>query len=223
MGRNSRLFARSVLSPDSQRADPRARFAESLRPRPEIFPFCGDYRRRLGAMTTAPRGVQSTTAMTCDSWLHQFPVRQRVAYGQKQIVLRFVTGLSPGRSIDVRPAHKWERHPPDSPPVAAVLRPPVPRAVLRLVCRPIPKARRPALIGSSARRAPTISSSGRGNGSRRMNLRQPCARGTRAGARSLRRPLSMLHPGPDFIRHKVLAVRAANTRGLGVVEGALPA
>jgi hypothetical protein len=48
----------------------------------------------------------------------------------------------------VLPAH--------SPPVAAVRRPPVPRAVLRQTCRPCPKVQRPGLIRSSARRAPSI-------------------------------------------------------------------
>ena len=40
-----------------------------------------------------------------------------------------------------------------SPPVVVVLRPPVPRAVLRQTCRPGPKVQRPALIRSSASRA----------------------------------------------------------------------
>src|ERR1700722_4179312 len=48
----------------------------------------------------------------------------------------------------VPPAH--------SPPVAAVLRPPVPRAVLRQTCRTCPKVQRPALIRRGARRAPSI-------------------------------------------------------------------
>jgi hypothetical protein len=56
MGRKSPLFAHSLLSPDSQLANPGAPIAESLQPRPRKFPFCGDYRRRLGAITTAARG-----------------------------------------------------------------------------------------------------------------------------------------------------------------------
>jgi hypothetical protein len=47
-----------------------------------------------------------------------------------------------------RPAH--------SQPVAAVPRRPVLRAVLRQTCRPCPKVQRPVVIGSSARRAPSI-------------------------------------------------------------------
>ena len=47
MGRKSRLFAHSISSPDSQFADLEVEIAESLRPCPRIFPFCGDYRRRL--------------------------------------------------------------------------------------------------------------------------------------------------------------------------------
>ena len=47
MGRKSRLFAYSISSPDSQFADLGVEIAESLRPCPRIFPFCGDYRRRL--------------------------------------------------------------------------------------------------------------------------------------------------------------------------------
>ena len=47
MGRKSRLFAHSISSPDSRLADLEAEIAESLRPCPQIFPFWGDYRRRL--------------------------------------------------------------------------------------------------------------------------------------------------------------------------------
>jgi hypothetical protein len=46
MGRKSRLFACSISSPDPEFADVEVEFAESLRPCPRIFPFCGDYRRR---------------------------------------------------------------------------------------------------------------------------------------------------------------------------------
>jgi len=55
MGRKSRLFPHSVLSPGSQLANLGAPNAESLRLRPRIFPFCGDCRRRLSAITTAAR------------------------------------------------------------------------------------------------------------------------------------------------------------------------
>ena len=48
----------------------------------------------------------------------------------------------------VLPAH--------SAPVAAVGRPPVPRAVLRQTCRPCPRVQRLAQIRSSARRAPSV-------------------------------------------------------------------
>ena len=55
MGRKSRLLAHLISSPDSQFADLGAQTAESLQPCPQTFPFCGDYRRRLGAITTAAR------------------------------------------------------------------------------------------------------------------------------------------------------------------------
>jgi hypothetical protein len=47
MGRKSRLFTHSTSSPDSRFADLEVEIAESLRPCPRLFPFCGDYRRRL--------------------------------------------------------------------------------------------------------------------------------------------------------------------------------
>src|SRR5882757_4569186 len=47
MGRKSGLFAHWISSPDSHCADLEVEIAESLRPCPRIFPFCGDYRRRL--------------------------------------------------------------------------------------------------------------------------------------------------------------------------------
>ena len=46
MGRKSRLFAHSLWSPDSRFAELEGEMAESLRPFTQIFPFCGDYRRR---------------------------------------------------------------------------------------------------------------------------------------------------------------------------------
>jgi hypothetical protein len=47
MGRKSRLFAYSISSPDTRFARQEVEIAESLRPCPRIFPFCGDSRRRL--------------------------------------------------------------------------------------------------------------------------------------------------------------------------------
>src|SRR5450631_1696797 len=47
MGRKSRLLAHSLPSLDSRVAGLEVEITESLRPRPRIFPFCGDYRRRL--------------------------------------------------------------------------------------------------------------------------------------------------------------------------------
>jgi hypothetical protein len=56
MGRKSRLFAYSISSPDSQFADLEVEIAESLRPCPRIFPFCGDYWRRLVRSRLPPDG-----------------------------------------------------------------------------------------------------------------------------------------------------------------------
>jgi hypothetical protein len=53
-GRKSRLFLHSVLSPGSQLVNLGGPNAESLRLRPQIFPFCGDCRRRLSAITKPP-------------------------------------------------------------------------------------------------------------------------------------------------------------------------
>jgi hypothetical protein len=44
--RKSRLFAHSLLSLHSGCTKSVGEIAKSLRPRPRIFPFCGDYRRR---------------------------------------------------------------------------------------------------------------------------------------------------------------------------------
>ena len=46
IGPKSGLFARSPSSLNSRFGEPEGEFAESLRPYPQIFPFCGDYRRR---------------------------------------------------------------------------------------------------------------------------------------------------------------------------------
>ena len=56
MGRKSGLFAHSLSSPDSCFADLEAEVAKSLRPSPQIFPFCGDYRRRLVRSRLPPEG-----------------------------------------------------------------------------------------------------------------------------------------------------------------------
>jgi len=46
MGRKSRLFAHLNLSPELRFAELKEEIGKSLRPHPQIFPFCGDYRRR---------------------------------------------------------------------------------------------------------------------------------------------------------------------------------
>src|SRR5258708_17679438 len=56
MGRKSRLFAHTISSPDSGFAGLEVEIAESLRPCPQIFPFCGDYRRRLVRSRLPPEG-----------------------------------------------------------------------------------------------------------------------------------------------------------------------
>jgi hypothetical protein len=56
IGRKCRLFARSTSSPDSQFGYRRVPIDESLQPQSRIFPFCRDYRRRPGSITTAARG-----------------------------------------------------------------------------------------------------------------------------------------------------------------------
>jgi hypothetical protein len=58
MGRKSRLFALSLWSPDSRFAEHEAQIAESLRPFRQIFPFWGDYRRRLVRSRLPPRFVR---------------------------------------------------------------------------------------------------------------------------------------------------------------------
>ena len=47
MGRKSRLFAHSLPSLDARFPVVDVVIAESLRPCPRLFPFCGDYRQRL--------------------------------------------------------------------------------------------------------------------------------------------------------------------------------
>ena len=47
MGRKCGLFAYSTSSPGSGFAELEVKSPERLRPCPRIFPFCGDYRRRL--------------------------------------------------------------------------------------------------------------------------------------------------------------------------------
>ena len=53
MGRKWPLFACSISSPDSQTDDLGVPNPESLRSLSRKFPFCGDYRQRLGAIKTA--------------------------------------------------------------------------------------------------------------------------------------------------------------------------
>jgi hypothetical protein len=56
MGRKCRLFASLTLSPGSQLVELKVEIAESLRPCPRIFPFCGDYRRRQFSSRLPPEG-----------------------------------------------------------------------------------------------------------------------------------------------------------------------
>jgi len=62
MGRKSWLFAHSLSSLDSRFAELEVEIAESLRPCPRIFPFCGDYRRRLAWSRLPPEGTSVETA-----------------------------------------------------------------------------------------------------------------------------------------------------------------
>lgn len=61
MGRKSRLFAHSNSSLDS-RAALEVIFADSLRPCSRIFPFCGDYGRRLVRSPLPPEGSSRDAA-----------------------------------------------------------------------------------------------------------------------------------------------------------------
>jgi hypothetical protein len=61
MARKSWLFAHSVSSPDSWCAKVEVQTAESLRPFPQISPFCGDYRRRLVRSALPPERPIRTT------------------------------------------------------------------------------------------------------------------------------------------------------------------
>jgi hypothetical protein len=58
MGRKSRVFSDPITSLDSHFSDRGLEIAESLWPPPRIFPFCRDYRQRLGLITTAARSTQ---------------------------------------------------------------------------------------------------------------------------------------------------------------------
>jgi hypothetical protein len=49
-------FREFILSPDSRFADPEVEITESLRPCPQIFPFCGDHRRRPVGSQLPPEG-----------------------------------------------------------------------------------------------------------------------------------------------------------------------
>jgi hypothetical protein len=57
MGRKSRLFAHSLPSLGSRFPELEVKIPESLRPRPRIFPFCGDYRRRLVRSRLPPEPI----------------------------------------------------------------------------------------------------------------------------------------------------------------------
>jgi hypothetical protein len=72
MGRKSRLLTYSLSSLDFRFAELEVEIAESLLPCPRIFPFCGDYRRRLvrsglppdegSSGLTVPEAVAATTS-----------------------------------------------------------------------------------------------------------------------------------------------------------------
>jgi hypothetical protein len=68
MGRKCRLFVPLTSSLDSQIFNCRAQNGESLRPHPQIFPFCRDCRRRPGSITTAARG-RVVLAGVSNRWL----------------------------------------------------------------------------------------------------------------------------------------------------------
>ncbi len=87
MGRKSRLFAHSVLSPASQLANPGPAIAESLQPRPRKFPFWRDDRRRLGAITTAARprhsiSTRSPALIALESGIPKLDCRMRDGIAQ---------------------------------------------------------------------------------------------------------------------------------------------
>ena len=52
-------FAHSISSPDSRFAGLPMEFAESLRSCRRVFPFCGDYRRRLARSRLPPEGTSA--------------------------------------------------------------------------------------------------------------------------------------------------------------------
>ena len=64
IGRKSWLFANSPLSPDSRSCEVEGEITESLRPNPQKFPFCGDYRRRLVRSALPPEGGSPNSATT---------------------------------------------------------------------------------------------------------------------------------------------------------------
>jgi hypothetical protein len=66
--RKYRIFARAVLSPDSQFADLGAPIAKNLRPPPPIFPFCGDFSRRPSLIFTGWAGHSHSRPNLCRKW-----------------------------------------------------------------------------------------------------------------------------------------------------------
>jgi hypothetical protein len=64
MGRKCRLFVRSTSSLHSQTSNCRAQNGASLRPYPQIFPFCRDCRRRPGSITPAARAAESNRSVS---------------------------------------------------------------------------------------------------------------------------------------------------------------
>jgi hypothetical protein len=108
LGRKCGLFPRSTLSPDSQIGNRRAPIGESLRPSTRIFPFCRDYWRRPGSITTAARCLQCDLTNHCPSpriwncngaqlseslglefepWCAHHPVSE---FGPSPVILQFV-------------------------------------------------------------------------------------------------------------------------------------
>ncbi|SIN88628.1 hypothetical protein SAMN05443247_00462 [Bradyrhizobium erythrophlei] len=72
MGRKSPLFAHSISSSDFRFAHLEVEIAESLRPCPRIFPFCGDYRRRLVRSRLPPEGGVRERGRKPDYWRLNF-------------------------------------------------------------------------------------------------------------------------------------------------------
>src|SRR5437763_9625193 len=84
MGRKSRLFMHSLSSLDSHSAELEVEMAESLRPYPRIFPFCGDYRRRLVRSRLPPliAPTQALQERRCLGILHGLVLCSCILYGR---------------------------------------------------------------------------------------------------------------------------------------------